>query len=269
MFLSQLLVNMGSHPDKPRPGAEWIKQTYRVHQRIWMAFPDEHRLKEDPFFLGTWSTGSAAKPRREEAGFLYRIEPDPPARILVQSTTKPNWEYAFQNAPHLLTTAPQVREFDPGVEAGCDYRFRLVMLMVKRRSPRPGDSGPGKEVESPIRCLLPPKAAGERSEFDPNLTAWRERLVWAAERNGFAVDAGAKTLRVQPVRNLRMKKTGAGEPPSFNAALFEGQLQCVDADKLRAAVVNGVGRGKAFGMGLLSLATLAQRPNYGSHPIAP
>jgi CRISPR system Cascade subunit CasE len=41
---------------------------------------------------------------------------------------------------------------------------------------------------------------------------------------------------------------------SFNAAAFDGMLKCVDAERLRSAVINGVGRGKAFGMGLLSLA---------------
>jgi CRISPR system Cascade subunit CasE len=40
----------------------------------------------------------------------------------------------------------------------------------------------------------------------------------------------------------------------FNAAMFEGMLACTDADKLRSAVISGIGRGKAFGMGLLSLA---------------
>jgi CRISPR system Cascade subunit CasE len=46
------------------------------------------------------------------------------------------------------------------------------------------------------------------------------------------------------------------KPTSFNAALFDGVLTCTSADRLKTAVINGVGRGKAFGMGLLSLAAL-------------
>lgn len=240
MFLSQLLVNMGDDPDKPRPGMAWIKQTYRVHQRIWMAFPDDQRVTADPFFLGEWSTGGA-KPKRSDAGFLFRIEPDRPTRILVQSVQKPNWEYAFQNAPYLLTEPPGMRQFEPQYNAGQRFRFRLVMLMVKRRSSNHRQEDPKAPLEIPIRCLLDGKP-------DPAFTAWRDRLRETSLAHGFEVD----DLRIQPNRSLRMKEKQA----SFNAALFDGVLTCSDPDKLNAAVVNGVGRGKAFGMGLLSLAAL-------------
>lgn len=258
MFLSQLLVNSGSHPDKPRPGLDWVKQTYRVHQRIWMAFPDEHRIKEDPFFLGTWPAGSLAKPRRQEGGFLFRIEPEPPLRILVQSSARPNWDYAFQNAPHLLASAPQVREYEPSFNAGQTLRFRLVMQMVKRRTVPTGKLQEGQKAKSehPIRCLLPTADGSGRRAPDPNFTAWKERLHLAAERSGFTVGAEPSQLRVHPVTNLYMKPEGRETPNRFNAAMFEGLLTCTDPVLLRGAVINGIGRGKAFGMGLLSLAVL-------------
>ena len=90
MFLSQLLVNTAGNPDQPRPGRDWVRQTYRVHQRIWMAFPDENKRKADPFFLGTWSDSDGPKPRRSETGFLFRVEPDLPTRVLVQSVFRPD-----------------------------------------------------------------------------------------------------------------------------------------------------------------------------------
>jgi CRISPR system Cascade subunit CasE len=241
MYLSQLLVNMGDDPDKPRPGMAWIKHTYRVHQRIWMAFPDDAQLQADPLFLGEWSTGVQAKPRRSDAGFLFRIEPDRPTRILVQSVQKPNWAYAFQNAPHLLAEPPMVREFQPHFQAGNRFRFRLAMLMVKRRSKKHRQSDPKIPLEVPIRCVVDGKP-------DFTFTAWTDRLGEAAVQHGFRVDE----LRVQPNRSLRMKD----RPTNFNAALFDGLLECTDPERLKAAVINGIGRGKAFGMGLLSLAVL-------------
>jgi CRISPR system Cascade subunit CasE len=255
MFLSQILVNPGSHPDQPRPGLDWAKQTYRVHQRIWMAFPDEHRQTEDPFFLGTWSSEAMSKPRRQEGGFLFRIEPDPPMRILVQSSVRPNWDYAFQNAPYLVAGPPQVREFDPAFEAGAAYRFRLVMQMVKRRTVPTSALKDGQKPRSehPIRCLLPAIDGSDRPRPDPEFRAWRERLSAVATRSGFTV---GDQLRVQPVTNLSMKPEGRSAPARFNAAMFEGVLTCTDAELLRQAVVNGIGRGKAFGMGLLSLAAI-------------
>ena len=258
MFLSQLLVNPGTHPDKPRPGVDWMKQTYRVHQRIWMAFPDTHRMNEDPFFLGTWSSDSLSKPPRREGGFLFRIEPEPPLRILVQSSERPKWEYAFQNAPYLLTGQPEVREYDPSFNTGDRFRFRLVLLMVKRRTApsTATQEGAKARTEHPIRCLLPSTEPDGKPSPDPDFTAWRDRLAEVAERWGFTVGEYPRHLHVQPVRNLHMKPSGNTPSQPFNAAMFEGMLTCTDASLLRDAVINGIGRGKAFGMGLLSLAVV-------------
>ncbi len=241
MFLSQLLVNMGDDPDKPRPGLEWLKQTYRVHQRIWMAFPDVQRREADPFFLGEWTTEPGPKPKRDSAGFLFRIEPDRPTRILVQSVARPDWNYAFQNARYLLKDDPAIREFDPSVESGQAFRFRLTMLMVKRRSKRRRQEDPKAPLESPIRCLV-------GNAPDPEFTAWRTRLKEIGEKHGFELGP----FRVQPERSLRMKD----KTVRFNAAIFDGVLTCTDPARLKAAVINGIGRGKAFGMGLFSLAAL-------------
>ena len=64
-------------------------------------------------------------------------------------------------------------------------------------------------------------------------------------------------MHVQTVTNLHMKATGNDLPKRYRAAQFDGALTCTDAELLRAAVSNGIGRGKAFCMGLLSLATLS------------
>jgi hypothetical protein len=42
----------------------------------------------------------------------------------------------------------------------------------------------------------------------------------------------------------------------FNAGLFDGVLVCTDPDRLRDAVIEGLGNAKAFGFGLLSLLPL-------------
>ena len=194
------------------------------------------------------------KPQRKDAGFLFRVEPDRPTRVLVQSVLKPDWEYAFQNARHLLAGEPAVREFDPEFANGQAYRFRLMMLMVKRRTGPASDASKSRS-EHPIRCLLDPAAEGERQRPDPNFTAWRDRLAQEGTRHGFTLDEYPSHLTVQPTSHLLMKPKAAGRPEPFNAACFDGLLTCTDATALRAAVMNGIGRGKAFGMGLLSLAT--------------
>lgn len=67
--------------------------------------------------------------RRVDAGFLFRIDPQQGGRvaILVQSAIRPDWDYAFANASFLLSSPPQVSDFDPLAlcRNGAVWRFRL------------------------------------------------------------------------------------------------------------------------------------------------
>lgn len=274
MYLSQLLVNTTGNPDQPRPGVEWIKNAYRVHQRLWMAFPSDERIEADPFFLGRWETPEAnasGKPRRAEKGFLFRIEPDRPTRILVQSVEKPNWEYAFQNAPHLLLPGkpPEWRQFEPEFVLGERYRFRLIAQMVKRHTDatKPNSNPDGKDKPITER-MIPVELPGTAADNTLKFTGWRRQLVRLAQIHGFEVNAEdpARALepgfvRVSHAPTLRGKRTPPKEganpvAETINAALFDGLLTCRDPELLRKAVINGVGRSKAFGCGLLSVIPL-------------
>ena len=55
--------------------------------------------------------------------------------------------------------------------------------------------------------------------------------------------------------HLRFKKSGNAKPVELSVATFEGVLEVCDAVALRQALCNGVGRGKAYGCGLLTLAS--------------
>jgi hypothetical protein len=53
MYLSHLMIEVGSDPDRPRPGRLWLRNMYHVHQRLCMAFlpPVSKKNKDDPEFL--------------------------------------------------------------------------------------------------------------------------------------------------------------------------------------------------------------------------
>jgi len=75
---------------------------------------------------------------------------------------------------------------------------------------------------------------------------------------GFRVlEEPATPLTMQTVYAL-VRKPAAGQSARaehrFNSGLFEGVLLCTDPDKLRQAIINGIGPAKAFGFGLLSIA---------------
>ncbi len=276
MFLSLLHVN---HRDET--ARRWLSDTYRVHQRLWMAFPDDASRQRDPFFLGTWSGPPIPdpKPKRAAAGFLFRIDTDASPRILVQSAQAPDWNYAFQNAPHLLTAAPQVREFDPTPTDDEQYRFRLVANVVTRKCvpyadgrkrPNRPELVQKRRAEQfvdpkPIPEALPQEPAARERLLAERWDPWREWLAGLGSTRGFRVlNEPASPLQLEPVYTTVRYPGAASDGPNsgrpserrYNAGRFEGVLVCTNAVRLREAVVNGIGSAKAFGFGLLSLAPL-------------
>jgi len=138
MYLSTLLINVGSNPDRPRPGRLWLRNRYRVHQRLAMAFPSDPRKGRDPEFLLPYDFKDfpeqrhladpfdylSEKPRTEldsdlladvhtprsaGTGFLFRVDPLPGGRavILVLSHRKPDWRYAFGLIPGQINSRPK------------------------------------------------------------------------------------------------------------------------------------------------------------------
>jgi len=247
MYLSLLPVNTTD-----RPGREWLRNVYRVHQRLWMAFPEAQTRLDDPFFLGPWTgpPGPEQRARRTESGFLFRIEHDGSPRILVQSMfdREPDWDYAFQNAPYLLAGRAQTRRFEPIVAVGQLLRFRLRANPTRRaslsRQERLDRAAAGQRVQRPRLQLT--WAADE----DPR-DAFMGWLFRKAQTAGFAVrhadvlDVGYAYFK---------KKQGPSKAQPLRAVEYEGVLEVNDVEGFRGAIVRGIGPAKAFGFGLLSVA---------------
>ncbi len=276
MFLSLLHVDVRDG----RPGRSWLRNVYHVHQRLWMGFPDSRRKKDDPFFLGTWDGPAIPepKPTRRECGFLYRIEHDGPTRILVQSAQRPDWEYAFQNAPGLLAGAPRVRQLDPAPRRDQAYRFRLLANVVRRNSivhpsggtrrtrPLPRKKRTATIVRpDPIPDPLPADPAERERVLHARWRPWREWLKDIGGSRGFRVVDDKESPLLMEAVGLTVRVPGKGRDGStqakpsvrhYNAGLFEGVLVCTEEDRLRDTLAAGIGPAKAFGCGLLSVAPL-------------
>ena len=84
------------------------------------------------------------------------------------------------------------------------------------------------------------------------------QLLWLAKRApkcGFAIErdsAGALILEVTQSETNRFARQG--KTVTINAVAFEGVLRILDAESLANAMKNGIGRAKAYGCGLLTLA---------------
>ncbi|MCG3173122.1 MAG: CRISPR-associated endoribonuclease Cse3 [Myxococcota bacterium] len=270
MYLSRLLINAGDNPDQPRPGRSWLRNRYRVHQRLCMAFPSGTQKTRDPDFLQPFKPDEFGqdqvyikcssdqdqvhKKRSSDSNFLFRIDPLSNGRvmIIVQSAVEPDWGYAFHNADYLLAAPPGVKQFDPRFSKDQRLRFRLAANPTKRLS----EKSPDLKKQESIGKRVPVPAC--------QLVDW---LARRGESVGFSINsATASSSYVHVDKN---KPSNANDNADENqkgkgpkgirlfSVQFDGILQVTDPDAFREALVQGIGPGKAFGFGLLSVAPLA------------
>lgn len=280
MYLSYLLINVGDNPDRPRPGRLWLRNLYHVHQRLCMAFPSDPRKQRDPDFLAPYTPDDfpeqrhlADKKKTEvdpailkqvhsrrspDSGFLFRIDPQPGGRIviLVQSAVKPDWDYAFHNAGYLLAAPPEPKSFEPRFAKGQRLRFCLVANPTRKIDTKSGLDGQrrnGKRVPVPSakeieawRLNNPDKDV--RPFINSRLYEW---LACRAETAGFSLEKDSTII--QP-SYIYVNKTREGNGSRPRSVRYEGILKVIDADNFRNTLIRGIGSGKAFGFGLLSVA---------------
>jgi CRISPR system Cascade subunit CasE len=166
---------------------------------------------------------------RQDWHILFRQEPDSEV-VLVKSELQPDWSKL--PADYLETgVTPGLKEFVPHPEklaSGQVLQFRL------RANPSKRDSQTKKTIGFYRR--------------DDQL-AWLERQ---AERNGFIL----RGVDVIPSPNLFGQKGSGSAPIRIVTALYQGVLEISDSSKFLQALQQGIGRGKSYGCGLLSVARL-------------
>jgi CRISPR system Cascade subunit CasE len=160
--------------------------------------------------------------------------------ILVQSAHPPDWDYAFHNAQYLLAAKPEVKAYQPRLEKGRRLRFRLKANSTRRAC---------KNSRHPSGQPLDSKWIGKR--IPVRVEALRDWLDRCAQRSGFHVTALTKTVAGYVYFNETGEK---GKSKRLSSVLFEGTLEVDDPTAFATAVRAGMGHGKAFGFGLLSLA---------------
>jgi CRISPR system Cascade subunit CasE len=214
-----------------------------LHQRVLHAFPD----------------GPSDTSAREQFGVLYRVEPferDPwLMRLLVQSAAQPDWsrlpDSYLADAPDARGN-PAVRSVDgeyDQIRAGMSLVFRLRANPTRRISKHnttQDEQWRGKRVE---------------------LRREEDQLAWLArkgEQGGFRL-TGVDVRPELPDTRVTNQEKARGRRPAqdaveamplrFGAVLFEGRLEVTDRAAFLATLRAGIGSGKAFGFGLLSVAS--------------
>lgn len=166
---------------------------------------------------------------RAEWNILFRQEPDSEV-ILVQSDAdaEPDWTQLPQGylAKHVTKTFDlQASQLKPGQI----FQFRLKANPSKR------DKESGKLIGMFHR---------------PDQEDW---LTRKGKQSGFAIE----TVDAIPTPNLYGTKAKGTSPIKIFTVLYQGTLQVSDPTLFVEAIRQGVGRGRSYGCGLLSIARVA------------
>lgn len=225
----------------PRSAARWrFLEPYQLHQLIWKGFPGIENVE-------------GSRP------FLYRHNEEESAHsILVQSAMLPDWKQ-LDNESEGSTT--QMRTFDPhALTAGTRLRFFVRANPVVERK--------GYSDKTSRRIIVGSKldyVAGKigveiktLDDREQRLTAWIERK---GTEGGFAIERDELTrplLMISPNHDyvIRRSRDRKAEPMTFTGVDFEGILRITNAEAFAKTLQSGIGRGKAFGFGLITVAKL-------------
>jgi len=223
MYLSRLLLDPQS-----RAVRRDLADCQELHRTIMSAFPQTPKQDDNA---------------RERLGVLHRLEVDRRLNRLilyVQSGEKPDW--SILPLGYLLAEA-DVKRVD-GV-----YRSLLVNAVLSFRL----KANPSKRLNAPRIGSDGQRRLGLRVE----LRREEEQIAWLhrkGEQGGFDL-LGVRVLSQLKEQGRRQRQSGPGSPLTLAAVVFEGHLRITDADKFYDhSLARGIGPGKAYGLGLLSLA---------------
>jgi len=221
MYLSLLRLNPSSQAVQHD-----LRDVQALHRRVMTAFPDVVDLQGDA---------------RAFFGVLYRLETPRASgspHLYVQSRVEPNWERLpkgyLQPSDGLPNPAVKwVGDAYDKIRAGRVLRFRLRANPTKKIDTKSAPDGArrnGRRV--PLRGV-------------DDQIAWLSRK---AEEGGFELLQAtvAASGSAELVRSYSTGKT-------FQGVLFEGRLRVTDSARFREVLASGIGPGKAYGFGLLSV----------------
>lgn len=230
LYLSSLMVS-----GRSREARGDLGNCQALHRRVLHAFPD----------------GADVTAARERFGVLYRVEPvDGGARILVLSREKPDWSRLPEAYLRGAVADPKrVDEAYARLAVNDELVFRLRANPTRRISNRnmsAEEKWRGKRVD--IR--------GEDAQI-----AWLRDKGKVAGFALLAVRSRTDATDSGEVPNVRTVQVGGSVTGgvrerrlTFASVTFEGRLRVTNPEAFRQALMQGIGSGKAFGFGLLSIA---------------
>ena len=216
MFLTKLTINVRS-----REFRRDFANIHDLHHTVMSAYPD--------------TDGDI--PARQAHGVLWRLDPTHTGyTAYIQSNTNPTWTKLPRD---YTTTTPEVRPLQPVLDAiapGRKLSFRLLANATQDTRPIP----------------LKGKTRRVAHRQPEDQIAW---LIRKGEQHGFVIPTardGQPDLNPSPVPRMTGHKDNT--TITIDPVRFDGHLIITDHTAFTHALTTGIGRAKAYGCGLLTLA---------------
>lgn len=235
MYLSRLMLDARS-PMVRRDFAD----CHDLHRTLLRAFPAKNR---------------ADAGAREEFAMLHRVDPESRSglvRVYVQSETEPDWGrlpegYLADCGSDLENPAcKDVGRFFARIETGTLLSFTLR-------------ANPTRRVGTTLKSE---RLAGLAKKNGRRVFVGRpeEQIEWL-RRKGLAGGFELLAVRSQPgladvdvAPGGRVVGERAAQPLTFGGCIFQGRLRVTDRERFLSTLAKGLGSGKAYGFGLLTVA---------------
>ncbi len=167
---------------------------------------------------------------RQHTGLLFRLEiTEDSSTLLVQSAgtpLDPSRLPAGYGTAEVKDLTPMFQALRPGIRV----RYRIT-------------ANPSKRARLPLESKG--KRGGVIALTGPEADQWWTRR---------AEEAGLHLHTLLPTPLDPARRRSPGPPLKHHLVRFDGTATVTDANQLTAAILNGIGKGKPYGAGLLSLA---------------
>ena len=220
MYLSKIELNRNAHAVRRDLG-----DCHQLHKTVMCGFPDRPKISDQK-----------NNECRKEWQILYRLEG---TTLLVQSGIEPNWD--------CLPTGyyiEGVKELDfQGLQPGDLLKFRLVANPVKQLTKDRTDEN-GQVMLKPDGSKKPQKKTLRRL-----ITKQEDQIEWLQNK-----------LKGTRLRECYMAAPGKikrqGRKAAIQTIQFDGVLEVTIPSDFLDVLGDGVGRGRSYGCGLVSIAKL-------------
>lgn len=226
-FLSRLVLSPRS-----RDVRRDLRDCYQLHRTVMSGFPHVD-----------------APRARAECGVLHRLEFSRrgQATLLVQSAIEPDWGQLPDGYAADAPANPAVKQvgalYEDVVRPNAVFRFRLVANPTRKI---PSFDSEGRRKKNGTRVPIRDETAR---------LGWLQRKADAGGFEVLTTELGlASQASVQQLDQPSHGSRKSGDRVTAEGVEYQGRIRIVDELKFLATLRNGIGSGKAYGFGLVSIA---------------